>query len=213
MEGTSEVTHFSKLCDRHTGEETNKYCHNCKEIICAACSIGEHDLHSSTGVEEAGYLFRGVISANLNRLKKFRDEASEKIQKVANDQKTLDAEKEEAKNAVISRRNEIKEFVDRLAKDLLDRLVSIIQLRSKHLEDAKTKFSQHVTDAESLMLYSSKLISKGTAFEICQNINDLHVRVKDLQKIHTAHDQLLQDLPTTKVVFEAAKFDGDLLNC
>jgi len=106
-----------------------------------------------------------------------------------------------------------KEICDRVDKliqlvvtektKLLKELSTIRKDRNKEMDIMIGEIEQHVSFVESMVTYTEQLRDKGTAGDIAQQTNALHVRAGELMKLDVIH-QSITNLHSDDVTFAPA---------
>jgi len=75
--------------------------------------------------------------------------------------------------------------------------------RNKEMNNVVREIEQHLSFVESMVTYTEKLRDKGTASDVAQQTNAMHIRAGELMKLDAVH-RAIDNLDSRDVMFTPA---------
>jgi len=190
-------------CHKHTDRPVELYCFECKKVICMLCFVELHKEHECSDVKKVAREFQTQMTGDI---KNMRDTLAtcHSLIKGSKDYKVGFNRKLDATHKEICDRVDtlIQLFSIEKAKFLI-KLSAIRTERNKQLDNMVGEIEQHVSFVESIVAYTEQLRDKGTAGDVAQQTNTLHIRAGELMKLDVIH-QAINDLDAGDVTFTPA---------
>src|SRR6218665_484249 len=172
----------SIVCEFHKEEDLKIYCCVCKTVACSICFTENHEGHKGTHVTKAVDDFRKKIANNIERVKTLISQAGMKKSEITNANEDVQKKLGAIQLDIINRREALKKDVDEHAKELLDKLSKICKTTMKKVKIETDNIDEQLARLESYSSYCNKIMTKGSAFDICRSSGDLSARLIGLQE-------------------------------
>jgi len=104
---------------------------------------------------------------------------------------------------ICDRVDKLKQLIDTEKTTLLKELSTIRTERNKQMNTVVGGIEQHVSFVESMVIYTEQLRDNGTACDVAQQTNALHIRAGELMKLEIIH-QAINNLDCDEVTFTPA---------
>src|SRR6218665_1465710 len=168
-------------CYIHRGKVLDYYCTKCKKVVCVSCFVESHRTHDCKDVNTVEGKFRKMIRSSADKISTLAGEllAKKEKSKGKEDFLTRIAERE---NEILQRSNVLKEMIDEHAKSLLSSLDDMKNRRLNVMEAIEDNLDRHLIIVESFKRYCNKLISKGSASDICRGKDELLLRAEVIEE-------------------------------
>jgi len=173
-------------CDIHRSKLLDYYCAECKKVVCVSCFVESHRTHDCKDVNTVEGKFRKMIRSSADKISTLAGEllAKKEKSKGKEDFLTRIAERE---NEILQRSNVLKEMIDEHAKSLLSSLDDMKNRRLKEMQAREDELDRHLIIVESFKRYCNKLISKGSASDICRGKDELLLRAEVIEEDHETY--------------------------
>src|SRR6218665_697856 len=172
----------SVVCEFHKEEDLKIYCCVCKTVACSICFTENHEGHKGTHITKAVDDFRKEFANNIERVKTLISQAGMKKSEITNANEDVQKKLGAIQLDIINRREALKKDVDEHAKELLDKLSKICKTTMKKVKIETDNIDEQLARLESYNSYCNKILTKGSAFDICRSSGDLSARLIGLQE-------------------------------
>lgn len=164
-------------CRVHKNEVYQRYCDDCKCLICFECSVSEHNGHSFVKITDAVQQEKEFIKSNIERLKTEQlSTLKTDLKKIKEIQLKYKRDLEEAVHEIRKQGDDLKRGVDEICQEL----ENVIQKQCKEdehiLNVLEKELSKKVTDVEALIkLLEQNFCSVSTlsVFQISEEVKQI----------------------------------------
>jgi len=172
----------SIVCEFHKEEDLKIYCCVCKTVACSICFTENHEGHKGTHVTKAVDDFRKKIANNIERVLACISQAEMKKSEMIKAKQDVQVKLKLLEDGIISRRDHLKQVVDEHATKLLKELSSKMHSISKEIQIETDNIDAQLVILKSCNSSCEKIMTKGSACDICRSVGDLSARVNELQE-------------------------------
>jgi len=191
-------------CDEHQERPLELYCFECKRAICMMCKVeAEHESHKCSDVKKVAGEFQKQMTSDI---KDMWDTVAtcDKLIKERKDYKVVfNSKLDVTEKEICDRVDKLIQLVVTEKTKLLKELSTIRKDRNKEMDIMIGEIEQHVSFVESMVTYTEQLRDKGTAGDVAQQTNALHIRAGELMKLDVIH-QAISNLCSDDVTFTPA---------
>jgi len=204
--GIMERVMNSKIiyCDEHEEEPLKLYCFECKRAICMTCKVEpKHESHECLDVKKVVGEFQKQMSGDIKNMLKTLATCHKLIKDRKVYQVEFNRQMDKTEKDISSCVDKLKQLIDTEKANLLKELSAIRTERNKQLRNVVGVIEQHVSLVECMVTYTEQLRDKGTASEVAQQTDALHMRAGELMKLDVIH-QSINNLDSRDVTFTPA---------
>src|SRR6218665_483211 len=171
----------SIVCEFHKEEDLKIYCCVCKTVACSICFTENHEGHKGTHVTKAVDDFRKEIENNIEKVLACISQAEMKKSEIIKAKQDVQVKLKLLEDGIISRRDHLKQVVDEHATKLLKELFSKMHSISKEIQIETDNIDAQLETLNTCNSSCEKIMTKGSACDICRSVGDLSARVNELQ--------------------------------
>jgi len=174
-------------CDKHTEEALKLYCFECKEVICMMCFVKLHKFHECSDLKEVTGEFQQQMTGDIKNMHETVAYCRRLIKGRKGYQLEFNRKLDVTERQICDRVDKLKQLIDTEKANLLKDLSTIRAERNKQMNTVVGEIEQHVSFIESMVTYTEQLRDKGTACDVAQQTNALHIRAGELMKLEIIH--------------------------
>src|SRR6218665_1208748 len=200
------------VCELHEQKLLDTYCAQCKTVVCAICFIDDHRNHKGSHVSKFVNDFRKQIESNMQAINECRSKAQTKQRELLKVKEDILERLVKLECDVTNRTDELKKMIDQHATSLIEDLYSIRQSKQKDIQMATDDVDTYLSCLETYKSYCQKIMTKGSASDICSAFSNLSSRAMELQQ--ECHSVTGRELQSINLCFRKSKLDEFLQeNC
>jgi len=190
-------------CDKHPEKALKLYCFECKQVICMMCFVEQHKSHECSDVNKVVGEFQTRMTGDIKNMCETLAACHKLIKDRKDYQVEFNRQVDKTEKDICSRVEELKQLFDTEKTNLLKELSAIRTERNKQLNNVVGVIEQHASFVECMVTYTEQLRDKGTAGDVAQQTNALHIRAGELIKLDVIH-HAISNLDSRDVTFKPA---------
>jgi len=174
-------------CDKHTEEALKLYCFECKKVICMMCFAELHQSHKCSDVKKVAGEMQEQMTVDIKNMRDTVVMCRNLIKGRKDYQVEFNRKLDVTEKEICHRVDLLKHLIDTEKTHLLKELMEIRTGRNKQMNTVVGEIKQYLSFIESMVTYNEQLRDKGTASDVAQQTNALHVRAGELMKLDVVH--------------------------
>ena len=183
-----------KFCDKHSTEEINFYCNDCKITFCTKCFIGKHNKHNCCEIEEIIGGIKSGFKQHSDDVNQFLLDIKHQSEQVDEQVRTFSIGIDTTEKKIIERSEAIKQMVDRHTQVLLEKLNSQKSKILKNVQSTKEEIQRNMIICENFIAYCLKAIEEADAVESIRIAEELRTRADEIKRMTVPNLTSLPDI-------------------
>jgi len=177
----------SQYCAKHN-ERIRMYCFDCMVNMCSTCCVEAHRMHkfekSDVVEEECISCIDYEIEQVMSRVKCFREAVEQTETEKSKLLGSVRATEQDIRDTGMRAKQLLTSVIDSKVNVLLEELQSLKSVAEKKVNSHRQALQLAVTEMDSLITDSLRLISRGSTAEITQAVNEIQDRAQKLLRCH-----------------------------
>ena len=175
-------------CKQHKSKKLKFYCETCDELICRYCTDDEHQKpdHSWSLIGKVAEKGKQALIASCCVLETNLTEGKEAVTEILRKEESLELAKDQAKQSIIRRKDEILEEVtqqlNKKVKDLLAEYDKLYVTERNCLVQQEKDAKGFVEELQSYVNLAQGLLDRGTDEEIVSTVKSVKTSMDKLQE-------------------------------
>lgn len=187
------------FCDHHEMIPLEKYCEECKVVICNICLAERHKSHRCSDIKVAKDRLQRQIFDEVEKLDIISSRVLGINEELEKKKRNFMEEIQYTETAVKTRGQELKDLIDRHTEALLGDIGRCQREGLERLSRKRTDLDLHSAIVSSFKTYCNSLCDKGSSYDVCSTVSQIMDRVKELKTQNDFHVQRHLPLPTMKL--------------
>lgn len=197
------------MCHHHATKPLEMFCEDCKNLICMLCYAESHHHHKCSDLNRLVPEFRKQIKEDADKVSSLRVERLKEAEVMQQAKSDFLAEFSTAENAIVKREEQLKELLQQQTKSLLNELALLKTKRLKEVDTEIEEIDRNITIMDSYETYSLNVAERGSSFDICHEVHELHSRSAQLENVQKS--RVKRNLNSQKGLFQPTILDNFLI--
>ena len=171
-------------CKEHHlhGQPTNRYCHDCRSLVCHDCTVKEHIRHRCDFVDKAASLVRNDLAKEVEQLKKTVVDLLHAIGKINDAISEMEAQNKSAMTKIDGLFKELYIILDERKQQLKDKASSMFQKKLQSLSSQLKDVSESITRVQQVAHHTEERIQHAPDRDILHLRQDIRTQIHEVKE-------------------------------